>query len=165
MRTWIASYALSQDTKVSSNNISSSMHFIRNNWTMKQWNKYQDTQALSIIGIVHNGKHYWWQSCKPLLEHFLESNLCMLYVVSKLRKSTIQCFKRCTIQSWNERVTAIASRSLQVEGNFSTAAKSAFGCENVVLLLQKFHSHFLQCRGVLLKLLDMCDQHFEIFLL
>ena len=29
--TWTASYALSQDTKVSSNNISSNMRFIRNN--------------------------------------------------------------------------------------------------------------------------------------
>ena len=24
---------------------------------IEQWNKYQDTQALSIIGIVHNDKH------------------------------------------------------------------------------------------------------------
>ena len=93
-------------------------------------------------------KHSWWQSCKPLLEHFLESNLCMLYVVSKLRKSKIQCFKRCMIQSWNEGVTAIASRSLQAEGKFCTTAKSPFCCENVVLLLRKFHSHFAQCNKI-----------------
>ena len=42
-------------------------------------------------------------------------------------------------------------------------AKSAFGCENVVPLLRKFRSHFAQCHGVLLKLPDMCDRHFEIF--
>ena len=77
----------------------------------------------------------------------------------KLKKLTIQCFKRCAIQSWNERVTAIGSRSLQAEG------RMLHGCENVVLLLRKFHSHFAQCRGVLLKLPDMCDRHFEIFLL
>ena len=35
---------------------------------------------------------------------------------SKLRKSTIQCFKRWAIQSWNEGITVIASRSLQDEG-------------------------------------------------
>ena len=40
--------------------------------------------------ICHEA-YSWWQSCQPLLEHFMKSNLCMLYVVSKLRKSTIQC--------------------------------------------------------------------------
>ena len=44
-----------------------------------------------------------------------------------------------------------------------TTAKSGFGCENVVLLLRKFCSHFAQCRSVLLKLPNMCDRHFEIF--
>ena len=38
-------------------------------------------------------KHFLWQSCQPLLEHFLKSNLGILYVVSKLRKSEIQCKK------------------------------------------------------------------------
>ena len=75
---------------------------------------------------------------QPLLEYFLELNLCMLYVFSKLEKSAIQCFKWCTIQSWNEGVTAIRIRSLQAEGKFRTAAKSALGCENGVLLLQNF---------------------------
>ena len=75
-------------------------------------------------------KHSWWQSFQPLLEHFLKSNLCILYVVSKLRKSTIQFFKRCMIQSWNEGVTAIASRSLQAEG------RMLHGCE-ISLWLRK----------------------------
>ena len=55
MHTWIASQTLSQDIKVSSNNISSNMRFIRNNRTMKHI--YQDTQALSNIGVVHSDKH------------------------------------------------------------------------------------------------------------
>ena len=83
-------------------------------------------------------KHSWWQSFQPLLEHFLKSNLCMLYVVSKLRKSTIQFFKRCTIRSWNEGVIAIGSRSLQAEGKFRTTAKSALGCEMLSFLLRNF---------------------------
>ena len=59
-------------------------------------------------------------------------------VVSKLKKSTIQCFKWCTIQTWNEGVTGIGRRSLQAKGKFCTAAKSPFCCENVVLLLRNF---------------------------
>ena len=77
-------------------------------------------------------KHSWWHSCQPLLENFLESNLCMLYFVSKLRKSIIQCFKRCAIWSWNEGVTTIASWSLQVEGRIlHSTAKSLFCCEMI----------------------------------
>ena len=51
----------------------------------------------------------------------------------------------------------------KLKAEWCMAAKSAFGWENVVLLLRKFRSHFAQCRGVLLKLPDMCDRHFEIF--
>ena len=39
------------------------------------------------------------KSSFALLEHFPKSILCMLYTILKLGKSTIQCFKRCTI--WN----------------------------------------------------------------
>ena len=84
-------------------------------------------------------KHFLWQSCQPLLEHFLESNLCMLYFISKLRKSTIQCFKRCTIRSWNEGFTAIGSRSLQAEGRI------LHGCEITFLLRNDFVA---QCCGI-----------------
>nr|CAN77948.1 hypothetical protein VITISV_014924 [Vitis vinifera] len=48
----------------------------------------------------------------------------------------------------------------KLKAEWCTTAKSAFGCENIVLLLRKFRSHFAQCRGVLLKL---PDRHFEIF--
>ena len=96
-------------------------------------------------------KHSWWQSCQPFLEHFPKSIFFMLYIISNLRKSTIQCFKRCTIWSWNEGVTAIARRSLQAEGKFCKAAKSTLGCENVVILLRKFRSHFAQCCGISLE--------------
>ena len=106
-------------------------------------------------------------NCWTHLEHFLESISCILYVVLKLGKLEIQHFKWCMNQSWNEEVRAIGSQSHQAKGQFHKlrnhtrmAAKSAFGCENVVLLLRKFHNHFAQCRGVLLKL---PDRHFEIF--
>ena len=101
------------------------------------------TEALKSFAISKSGmqggeakrnlpwSNFLWQSCQPLLEHFLESKLCMLYIVSKLRKSKIQCFKRCVIRSWNEGVTVIASRSLQSEGNFCTATKSPFCCKMI----------------------------------
>ena len=54
----------------------------------------------------------------------------MLYTISKLRKSTIQCFKRCAIRSWNEEVAAITSQSLRAEGSIlQSVAKSPFCCE------------------------------------
>ena len=69
------------------------------------------------------------QSSCALLEHFPKSIFYILYTISKLRKSRIQCFKRCVIRSWNEEVTAIESRSLQ------SVAKSAFCCENFTAFL------------------------------
>ena len=133
-------------------------------WSSETWR----TKALKSFAISKSGmqggeakrnlpwSNFLCQSCQPLLEHFLKSNLCMLYVVSKLRNSKILCFKRCAIRSWNEGVIAIASWSLQAEGRFLHI------CE-ISLLLREFRSHFAQCTGVLLKLPDSCDQHCEIF--
>ncbi|RVX11328.1 hypothetical protein CK203_019618 [Vitis vinifera] len=45
-----------------------------------------------------------------------------------------------------------------------TAAKSAFGCEMVSFMLRNFAALLHGCE-ILLKLLDICDRHFEIFLL
>ena len=56
------------------------------------------------------------ECCKPhpilllldtFLEHFLELKLCIPYLFLKLRKSGVQCFKRCAIWIWNEEVMAI----------------------------------------------------------
>ena len=86
-------------------------------------------QGEKVKRIYHEA-YSWWQSWQPLLEHFMESNWCTLYTISKLRKSTIQFFKRCAIRSWNEEVTVIASQSLQVEGSIlQSVAKSPFCCK------------------------------------
>ena len=39
------------------------------------------------------------RSCKENLEHFMESNFYMLYIILKLEKSGVQLFKRCAIWS------------------------------------------------------------------
>ena len=111
-------------------------------------------------------KHFLWQSCQPLLEHFLKSNLCMLYVVSKLRKSEIQCFKWCAIRSWNEGVTAVGSRTLQAESQLRSAAKSAFCCEVIsqpfLCVCEILQTSFSPAKWSLV-FPDICDRHFEIF--
>ena len=72
------------------------------------------------------------QSSWALLEHFPKSIFYILYIISKLRKSRIQCFKWCAIRSWNEGVKAIASRSLQAEERIlHSVAKSPFCCEMI----------------------------------
>ena len=96
-------------------------------------------------------KHSWCQSCQPLLEHFLEFNLCMLYVVSNLRKSTIQSFKWCALRSWNEGVTAIGSQSRQAEG------RSLHGCEISLLMRSDFAAILHSAVKFLLKFPDICD--------
>ena len=86
-------------------------------------------QGEKVKRICHEA-YSRWQSWQPLLEHFMKSNWCILYTISNIRKSKIQCFKRCIIRSWNEEVTAIASQSLQAEGSIlQSVAKSPFCCE------------------------------------
>ena len=100
--------------------------------------------------------HFW---------SILKSNLCMLYFVSNIRKSVIKCFKRCTIQSWNEGVTAVGSQTPQAESQLRNTAKSAFCCEMISQLffcvceiLQTSFSHAKWS----LALPDICDRHFWI---
>ena len=110
----------------------------QSNWNLKNMkNRSFEVFCISKSGMqgeevkrICHEAYSWWQLCQPLLENFIKSNWCMLYVISKLRKSTIQCFKQCTIRSWNEEVAAIASQSLLAEGSFlQSVAKSPFCCE------------------------------------
>ena len=96
-------------------------------------NARRESKERNLTWRIQEDSNYW-----TLLEHFLELNLCMLYFFSNLEKSSIQCFKRCMIQSWNEGVTAIEIWLLQAEGRFCRTAKLALGCENDVLLLRNF---------------------------
>ena len=47
------------------------------------------------------------------LEHFLELKLCIPYIILKLGKSGIHCFKRCMIWIWNEKVMAVLRQMVQ----------------------------------------------------
>ena len=55
------------------------------------------------------------------LEHFLESIVYILYIVSKLRKSAVQLFKRYANRSWNKEVMAIWRQLRKVEGPFQNS--------------------------------------------
>ena len=54
------------------------------------------------------------------LEQLFESILYILYNVSKLGKSGVQCFKRCPNRSWNEKVLVIARKLDRAEREFRT---------------------------------------------
>ena len=123
-----------------------------NSWRTKLWSslalfqsrsKYARREARREEKQSEENRGQQLQSSFTLLEHFLKSIFYILYTISKLRKSRIQCFKRCVIRSWNEGVTAIASRSLQ------SVAKSAFCCEN-------FAAFLYSAMEFLLKLPDTC---------
>ena len=93
------------------------------------------------------------RNCWTLLEYFLESISIILYIISKLGKSAIQCFKRYMNQSWNEEVIEIGNQSHHVEGQFcrlrnqSLAAKSQEdGCK-INLWLQNFAAHLTCLRN------------------
>ena len=80
---------------------------------MQIMNVRRESKERNLTWIIQEDSHCW-----TLLEDFLNLNLCILYVVSKLEKSSIQRFKWCTNRSWNEEVRTIGSRSHQAEGQF-----------------------------------------------
>ena len=137
---------------------------------VKQWKaqENEESKLWSLKVLCHNQsgmqggevkrestlKHSWWQSFQPLLEYFLKSNLCMLYVVSKIGKSTIQCFKRFTNQSWNEEVKANGSRAdhSKLKANFAA-----------ILFVCEISQPFCAPAKFSWVLPDICDQRFLIF--
>ena len=64
------------------------------------------------------------QSSFAILEHFPKSIFYIIYTISKLRKSRIQRFKRCTNCSWNEEDMAFANNCIQLKDKFTLAPKS-----------------------------------------
>ena len=83
---------------------------------------------------IQENKNYWTH-----LEQFLKSISCILYVVSKLGKSEVQHFKRCTNQSWIEEVMAIGIKSHQAGSQFRSCEISLV-MRNVDFQLAKSHS-------------------------
>ena len=49
------------------------------------------------------------------LKHFLKLKLCIWYLVSKIGKSGVQCFKRYVIWIWNEEVMVVWRRLCKAE--------------------------------------------------
>ena len=99
------------------------------------------------------------RNCWILLEHFIESISCILYVISKLRKSTIHCFKRCTIRSWNEEVKAIGSRLHQVEGQFHRLRNQPLAAKWRLLACEISQPSYMPTKSSWV-LPDICDRHF-----
>ena len=114
-------------------------------------NVRRESKERNLTWRIQEDSNYW-----KLLEHFLELNLCILYVVSKLGKSVIQRFKWCMNWSWNEEVITIGSQSHQAEGQFRRlrnhkrmVAKSIFGCEIETFSLQNFIAILHACKILL----------------
>nr|CAN82866.1 hypothetical protein VITISV_015466 [Vitis vinifera] len=102
---------------------------------------------------------------KALYEQWERYRLSVMFIKTKIstgsQQSNASNGARFGVEM--KELQPLQANHSKLKAEWCTTAKSAFGCENVVLLLRKFCSHFAQCRGVLLKLLDICDRHFEIF--
>ena len=81
-------------------------------WSMKQdlvaW-KFRTQKNLMALYTL---------TLRTNLEHFLESIIYILYIVSKLGKSGVQRFKRFANWRWNEEVMAIWRQLHQAGGSF-----------------------------------------------
>ena len=107
-------------------------------------------------------KHSKWQSLSATFGALPRAQIMHTICRFEARKSSIQRFKWCAIRSWNEGVTTIGSWSLQAEGQFCRAVKSAFGYEMVSFMLRNFAAILHGCE-ILLKLPNICNRHFFRF--
>ena len=118
-------------------------------------NARRKNKERNLTWRIQEDRNYWTH-----LEHFLESNSCILYFVSKLGKSEIQRFKWCVNRNWNEEVIAIESQSHQAEGQFCSCEislwlrnhkvltmKLAFGYEMETFSLWNFAAHLACLRN------------------
>ena len=87
---------------------------------MQIMNARRESKEKNLTWRIQEDSHCW-----TLLEHFLELNWCIPYVVSKLGKSKIQCFKRCMIWSWNEEVMVVWRQPHQAVRNFAATKWAA----------------------------------------
>ena len=120
-------------------------------------NARRESKERNLTWRIQEDRNYW-----TLLEYFLDFISCILYVVLKLGKSEIQCFKRSMNQSWNEEVRAIESRSHQAEGKFRRLRSqplAAKWCPSACEISQP--SCMLVKSSWVLP--DICDRHFLIF--
>ena len=78
-------------------------------WSRIQLHRNSELKNLMVIYTL---------TLRTNLEHFLESILYILYIVSKLWKLEVQHFKRCANQSLNVEVMAIWRKLHQAGGSF-----------------------------------------------
>ena len=78
------------------------------------WSKIQLHGNLELKNLMS----LYTLTLRKNLEHFLESIIYILYIVSKLGKSGVQHFKRFANRSWNKEVMAIWRQLHQVGGSF-----------------------------------------------
>ena len=78
------------------------------------WSKIQLCGNLELKNLIV----IYTLTLRTNLEHFPESILYILYIISKLGKSEVQSFKWYTNQRWNEEVMAIWRQLHKAEGSF-----------------------------------------------
>ena len=119
-----------------------------------QGGEAKKNQSWSILDDSHFS-HFWSTFWSPIYACY------MSFRSSGSQKSNPSNGARFRVEM--KELQPFQADHSKLKAECCTTAKSAFGCENVVLLLRKFRSHFAQCRGVLLKLPDICDRHFLRF--
>ena len=81
-----------------------------------KWGMKQDSVAWKFR--TQNLMVTYTLTLRTNLEHFPESILYILYIISNIEKSRVQHFKRCENRSWNKKVITIWKQLHQVYWSF-----------------------------------------------
>ena len=105
-------------------------------------------------------------SYKTNLEHFIESIIYILSIISKLGKSRVQCFKQCANWSWNEEAMVIWRQLQQAENEFRNPFSALRKFRNLAKSSDIFASTLLDflSQDILYNYLVSPCNHLKIFL-
>ena len=97
-------------------------------------------QGEKVKRICHEA-YSWWQSCQPLLEHFLKSSWCMLYVIStqEVNNLTLQTVRNLELK--RRSYSHCKSITLSWRKHFAKVLR------NHPFVAKWFRSLFVQCGG------------------
>ena len=103
-------------------------------WSFKVLCNKQSRMQGGEVKRISAMKHSWWQSGQPLLEHFLKSNLCMLYSFRRLGSQQSNASNGSWIGVEMKKLEPLEVDHSKLKANFA-------GLRNQPLAAKWFRSH------------------------
>ena len=108
-------------------------------------------------------KYSWWQSCQPLLEHFLEFNLCYYMSFWSSGSQQSNALNSTWFRVEMKELQSLEADHSKLKEDFARLRNQPWATKMLSFCCEISQPSCMHSCGVLLKLPYICDRHFEIF--